>query len=198
MRLGVFGGSFNPPHIAHLIVAEFIRDRYDLERIIWIPASTPPHKQDEDMPAPHHRLAMVQAAVAGNPAFDVSDIELRRGGVSFTLDTLEDLRRGFGEISQLFLIIGSDSYEELGDWHRPESILKLADLLVYPRGASPILQQRRFPAKLVEAPLITVSGTNIRRRVREGRSIRYLVSESVGRYIEAHGLYRGEEDSESH
>ena len=150
------------------------------------------------MPAAHHRLAMVQAAVAGNPAFDVSDIELRRGGISFTLDTLEDIRSGFGKISQLFLIIGSDSYEELGDWHRPESILKLADLLVYPRGASPILQQKRFPATLVEAPLVTVSSTHIRRRVREGRSTRYLVSESVGRYIEAHGLYRGEEDSESH
>ncbi len=192
MRLGVFGGSFNPPHLAHLIVADFFREELKLDRVLWIPARNPPHKQSEQILSAEHRVEMTRLAVSGNSAFEVSDVELRRGGVSFTLETLLQLGRDLEKEDELFLLVGSDSYEDFETWHQPDAIVSLASLVVYPRGAREVEVHPRFPATVVDAPVVDISGTIIRERCRQGRSIRYLVSERVRDYIESHGLYAGE------
>lgn len=191
MRIGVFGGSFNPPHLGHLFMAEYIRDDQDLDRIVWIPAYRPPHKLDEAMLSSRHRLAMLRLAVAGNAAFEISDVELVRGGVSYTLHTLEQLRSD-DEDDELSLIIGSDTYADFHTWHRPEEVLKIADLLVYPRHGVPARTRQRFPANMLDAPEIPISSTEIRRRVRTGRTIRYFVTDSVREYIDENGIYLGD------
>ncbi len=193
MRIGVFGGSFNPPHLGHLLMAEFVMDDQNLDRVIWIPASRPPHKLEEDILAPGHRAAMVELALRGNPAFEMSDVELVRDGVSYTLHTLEALRVEHAN-DELFLLIGSDSYAELDSWYRPDSILDLAHIVVYPRKGAPIRVRTGLPATVVDAPEIPISSTEIRRRVQMGRSIRYFVSDAVREYIGMHDLYRGVAD----
>ena len=193
MQVGLFGGSFNPPHLGHLALAETVRDVCRFDRVLWIPARRPPHKPAEALAAVQHRLHMTRLAVADNPGFDVSEIELERAGPSYTVDTLallQDRRPDWA----LHLIIGADSLAGLHTWRRPDEILERARLVVFPRAdAAPaavdpvVLERVRF----VEAPLLTVSSTDIRARCRAGRSIRYLVPEAVRTYIAEHGLYKG-------
>ena len=197
MRIGVFGGSFNPPHLGHLLVAESIREDQNLDRVIWIPAATPPHKRREEMLSADHRLEMVRLAVHGNDAFEVSDIELRRGGVSYTLDTLDAFADGLTHEDELFLLVGSDSYRQLETWYRPDMVVERAHLIVYPREAGDLEVSKRFPATTVDAPVIPISATEIRLRIARGLSIRYFVSDAVRRYIQSRGLYTGDEPSEN-
>jgi nicotinate-nucleotide adenylyltransferase len=187
-RIGIFGGSFNPPHVGHLLIAEFIRDNQELDSVVWIPAYQPPHKLGRTILSSQHRTAMLERALDGNPLFEISELELSRGGVSYTLHTLEEFRSGLPH-ANIFLIMGSDSYADLESWHRPDEILELAELIVYPRRGTPSRPRGGFPATFVDAPIISISSTEIRRRVHQGRSIRYFVSDSVRDYIESHGLY---------
>ena len=193
MTLGVFGGSFNPPHLAHLIVAERVRDQMELDTVLWIPAHIPPHKQfDPELASPAHRLAMVRLATQGNPGFEVSDIELRRPGPSYTVHTLMQLHEAFPN-TRLFLILGGDSFEQLPSWYQPERILELASLVVYHRpGAdfSHVPEKFKKHAHFIRTPLLEISGTTIRKLIRTGHSCRYLVPEAVRLYIEEHNLYR--------
>ncbi len=193
MDIGLFGGSFNPPHIAHCIVAETVRDQFGFEEIWWVPSHHPPHKTDEELASAEHRLAMTQRAVADHPAFRVCDIEIRREGVSYTVDTLRTLQDEYPDVS-FWLIIGSDSLRSFGSWHRPDEIIERVPIVVYKRpGAISSVVDPRFANRVhfADAPLLEVAGTEIRARQRSGRSIRYLVPESVRAYIEEHGLYRG-------
>lgn len=190
-RIGLFGGSFNPPHLAHLAVAEAARDQLGLDRVVWIPAATPPHKQREDMPAAEHRLAMTRLAVAGNDAFTVSDIEVVRAGVSYTVDTIRALQEAYPETS-FHLLLGGDSLAQLQTWIQPEEIVRRVPLVVYPRpGAdlaavpSPVMARTTF----LDRPLLDPSSTAIRRLMRAGRSVRYLVPDAVLDYAAEHGLY---------
>jgi nicotinate-nucleotide adenylyltransferase len=198
MRIGIFGGSFNPPHVAHLIVAETVREQFALDRVLWIPNRQPPHKPEASLVAAAHRLAMVRLAVAGNPAFEVSEVELWRTGVSYTVDTVAALqaeRPG----DTFFLLIGGDSLRDFPSWYRPGEIVRRVPLLVYRRPDAAADVPADVPADVLaalagrvqfaEAPLLEVSGTEIRARRRAGRSIRYLVPEPVRAYIEANGLY---------
>lgn len=191
MRVGIFGGSFNPPHIAHLAVAEAARDQLGLDRIVWVPAATPPHKQGRPMTATAHRLAMTRLAVAGNPAFDVSAWEIEQGGVSYTVDTIRALQDLQPE-ADFHLVLGGDSLAQFGSWREPEEILRRAALVVYPRpGADladvdPAVMAR---ATVLDRPLLDPSSTAIRRLLRAGHSARYLVPDSVLAYIDEHGLY---------
>ncbi len=192
MRVGIFGGSFNPPHTAHLIVAELVREAGGLDRVLWIPAARPPHKPEADLADADHRLAMTRLAVAGNPAFDVSDLELRRTGPSYTVDTLRALQTAHPDVA-FTLILGGDSFRDFATWRDPDEIARRVTLLVYDRPGSTyeaVPERFRARARFVETPLLAISGTDIRRRVREGRTIRYLVPEPVRQYITAHGLYR--------
>jgi nicotinate-nucleotide adenylyltransferase len=179
--------------VAHLAVAEAAAEAAGLDRVVWMPAATPPHKQGTDSLAPaDHRLAMTRLAVQGNDRFAVSDLELRRGAVSYTVDTLRQLRAEHPG-TELLLLLGGDSLAGLPTWREPEAILSLARLLVYRRPGS---EEGAVPAEIlarttfVDAPSIELSGTAIRARLAAGKTVRYLVPDAVRAYIEAHGLYR--------
>jgi nicotinate-nucleotide adenylyltransferase len=192
MDVGLFGGSFNPPHVAHLIVAEFVRDQFGLDEVWWIPNATPPHKPDEELVAVEHRLAMTRQVVRSNADFRVCDLEVEREGVSYTVDTVRILQERHPE-TDFALIIGSDSLDHFGEWHCPDEIAERVPLIVYKRpGAIEAVAEPRFAnyVRYVAAPVMEVSGTEVRARRRAGRSIRYLVPDGVRTYIETHELYR--------
>jgi nicotinate-nucleotide adenylyltransferase len=192
MDIGLFGGSFNPPHVAHLVVAEVARDQFGFDEVWWIPNATPPHKSADGLAAVDHRLAMTRRAVAGNPAFRVCGIEVERAGVSYTVDTVEALQEQYPGMD-FHLIIGSDSLDHFAEWHRPEEIAERVPLVVYKRpGVIDAVPKPRFAnhVRFVAAPVMEVSGTEIRSRCRAGRSIRYLVPDPVRTYIEDNGLYQ--------
>ncbi len=196
--VGVFGGTFDPIHMAHLAVAESARDAFDLERVVFIPAAVPPHKAEVKVTPPEQRLAMVEAAIADNPAFEASRIEIERGGRSFTLDTLVGLRALWPGV-ELALILSAESFVQLPTWHEPARVLDLADLIVAPRDgyddADPGFLDRHFPdaigrARFLDGPRMRLSASDIRRRAAAGRSVRYLVPDAVAAYIGDHGLYQ--------
>ncbi len=195
MDIGLFGGSFNPPHVAHLIVAEVVRDQFDLEEMWWIPNVTPPHKPGDELVGVEHRLAMTRRVVEPNPHFRVCDLEVQREGVSYTVETLRVLQNQHPD-TDFALLIGSDSLDHFSEWHRPDEIAERVPLIVYKRpGTIEAVAEPRFAnhVRYVAAPVMEVSGTEIRARRQAGRSIRYLVPDAVRTYIETHDLYRDDE-----
>lgn len=194
-KLALFGGSFNPVHLAHLIIAERAADALAVDRLLFMPCSVPALKSDDQMVAGEHRLAMVRLATAGNPRFRASDLELRRGGRSYTVETLTELKQKHGlDRTGLFLVIGGDNLADLLSWREPEEINRLCRIVVADRPG--VSYSGRIPAYVddiivVDTPLMNLSSTDIRRRLREGKSIRYLVPPAVERYIVRHQLYLG-------
>lgn len=195
MEVGLFGGSFNPPHLAHLIVAETVREQFGLDEVWWIPAHTPPHKSDGSVAPARHRLAMTRRATRSNPDFRVHSEEVERGGPSYTVETLRVLQEQHPETA-FSLLLGSDSLAGFASWHRPGEIAERARLLAYrrPGDEAPDLAPRfANRVRFAEAPLLDISGTDLRARRRGGQSLRYLVPDSVRAYIEEHHLYRAPE-----
>ena len=196
MRIGVFGGTFDPIHMGHLVVAEDARASLELDKVLFIPAGQPWFKSYRRITESHHRLAMVRLAVESNPHFDVSDIEIRRNGPSYTVDTLAELRERYGG-AEFIVILGVDALREIDRWHQPRQIFEMASVAGMARpGASldPSVLNAAIPGasnrmQLVDSTLIDISGTEIRQRVAAGRSIRYRVSAAVERYICENGLY---------
>lgn len=200
--LGVFGGTFDPIHVAHLAVAEAARDAVGLERVLFVPAGEPPHKAGRPISLADHRLAMVAAAIAGNEGFELSRMELDRDGPSYTVDTLLDLRAariGAGAAPTLALVLSAEAFVELPTWHQPERVLELAALVVAPRDgypeAAPDFLERHFPgvearAVFLDGPRLRLSASDLRARAAAGRSIRYLVPDAVAAYIGDHALYQ--------
>ena len=191
MDIGLFGGSFNPPHVAHLVVAEVARDQFGLDEVWWIPNATPPHKSQDELASVDHRVEMTRRAVADNPAFRLCNIEVERAGTSYTIETVRALQDKHPD-TDFGLLIGSDSLDHFGEWHRPEEIAERIPLVVYKRpGVIEVVPEPRFAnhVRFVAAPVMEVSGTEIRSRRRAGRSIRYLVPEAVRTYIDKRGLY---------
>lgn len=184
MRLGLFGGTFDPPHIGHLIVAQDALAALAVERIVFIPAALPPHKRDREVTPAALRLAMLRAATAGNPHFEVDPLELEREGPSYTVDTLRAWARRQPD-ARLVLIMGADQYAELDGWKEPEAVRRLAEIAVLARGD----ETAAGPATVVGVRRIDVSSTEIRARVGEGRSIRYLVPPAVEALIREQALY---------
>lgn len=204
-RLGLFGGTFDPIHLGHLLLAERARETLALDQVLFMPARIPPHKLHQAITPGPVRLEMIRLAIAENPAFAVSGLELARQGPSYTVDTLRSLRAQ-GPDDQLYLLVGSDTLRELPTWHAPESIARLARIAVARRPGEPIVELPPVPAgdklvpwtmaeHVIEMPLIELSGRELRERVRSGRSIRYAVASSVEAYILANGLYRMERDA---
>lgn len=186
MRLGIFGGTFDPPHIGHLVVAQEVHFRLGLDRVLWVPAAFPPHKRDLDITPGALRLAMVRAAVGDDERFEASDIELRRDGPSYTVDTLRELRERHPD-EELFLIVGADQLAELGTWKEPEEIRRLATVVGLARaGERP---PAREDVSIVEVPRIDVSSTEIRRRVAVGDPVSYLIIRGAEDIIRREGLY---------
>ena len=190
-RIGLFGGTFDPPHAGHLAIAEWAREQLRLDRVLFVPAGTPPHKRGRRMSSAATRIAMTRLAVRGNPAFRASTLEARRAGPSFTADTLRSLRRSFPD-ARLFLIMGEDSLDDFGTWHEPGAIAALATLAVA-RRPGPRGPKRRAPRGVVWLgnPGLDLSSSAIRARARAGRSLRYLVPDAVAAYIARRRLYRG-------
>ncbi|KXK53367.1 MAG: nicotinate (nicotinamide) nucleotide adenylyltransferase [Chlorobi bacterium] len=190
--VGVFGGTFDPVHTGHLLLAERACDELGLQGVLFVPAKKPPHKQQGVMISPpQDRLAMLQLAVADNPRFFVSDLELQREGVSFTVTTLQQLRQVLPGTA-LTLLIGGDNARDFASWWKPETIAQLADVAVWlrPGFQHPPELLPGVPYRTVPAPLMEISGTEIRGRVRHGHSVRYMTTDTVIHYINTHGLYR--------
>jgi nicotinate-nucleotide adenylyltransferase len=223
-RVGVFGGSFNPIHFGHLLVADEICEALDLDRLLFVPAAEPPHKPASDLAPAQHRFRMTALAVREHPRFEVSDLELRRSGPSYTVDTLAALR----ERGALYLLIGSETFLDLLNWREPLQVARLARLVVVPRNstgfepqapaAQKVLKELGLPgflevgggctereaggpppgAEVNAAPLLVraaslpISGSDLRRRAREGRSLAYRMPEAVAAYIRDHRLYRAD------
>jgi nicotinate-nucleotide adenylyltransferase len=191
-RIGLFGGTFDPPHMGHLIVAAHVREDLRLDKIIFMPAMTPPHKQDRIVTSGSERLFMVQRAITGDPFFEASDIEVRRGGVSYTIDTVRELLRE-SPGAELTVLIGMDNLADFGTWRDPAGILELATMAVMTRpGYVPGETGAAFlpHMSLCEVPHIGIAARDIRQRVASGKSIRYLVPDEVASFIHERGLYR--------
>ena len=188
-RLGILGGTFDPVHCGHLLLARYVLEALDLDRVLFVPAAEPPHKSEIPTP-PEHRWRMVRAAVEGHDRLEASDLELRRPGVSYTVDTLRRLRDE-GPDDERFLIIGADNVPELESWHDPEGILALATVIAGSRVEAEALPDGAFSDRVerVDTPVFDISSTEIRRRVRAGLPVRCLVPDAVDRYIADHGLY---------
>lgn len=191
MNVGLFGGTFNPIHYGHLLMAEAARERFKLDRVIFIPAGHPPHKADPNVSAAH-RLRMVRDALRGNPRFSVSDWEVRQKRVVYTYETLAYFRKSRPR-DRFYFILGSDSVRELPRWRESASMRKQCVFLAIERpgqtsGALPAALRR--VVKKVPSYAIPFSSREIRAQVRTGKSIRYQVPESVRRYIESRGLYQ--------
>jgi nicotinate-nucleotide adenylyltransferase len=194
MKTGLFGGTFDPIHVGHLIVAETVRCDLSLDRILFVVAAVPYHKVRENLSPAFLRLEMVELALEGYPLFTVSDVEVQRGGVSYTVETVRWFQDSeeWGK-DELYLLIGSDCLLELGMWKDPEEILNNIPTLVVERPGFDIKKaEQRFGKRVtgVQAPLIDISSTDIRRRVRAGKSIKFWVPEKVEEYIMRKGLYR--------
>jgi nicotinate-nucleotide adenylyltransferase len=194
--LGLLGGTFDPVHHGHLAIAEEAREVLGLQRVLFIPAANPPHKRDRAITPGEQRLAMLELAVADNPAFGVSRIELDRGDVSYTVDTLEALRES--GVSDPWFILSSEALEGFPEWRRPDRILELCRLLVVPRAGHAGDKRHRVIERFrgredrfafLPGPLLPISGSVVRRRVAAGRSVRYLVPDPVIRYLNDHRLY---------
>lgn len=191
-RLGIFGGTFNPPHMGHLIVAEHVREFLKLDKVFFVPSYISPHKKAGEELLSAHRFNMVRLAVRNHEAFEASDVEINIRDTSYTFKTIETFRRSFPE-SRLFLMIGADNLAEFHTWAHPEKILKLATLVVMTRPSYPRAVKRKrigSGVRYVTVPEIGIASSEIRERIRRGRSVRYLVPGSVQKYILQHRLYR--------
>ena len=199
LKIGILGGTFDPVHLGHLIIAEETLHSLGLDRVIFIPAGDPWMKAGTPVSPGINRLAMVHAAVTGNPAFHVSPVELDRSGPSYTVETLEELQADYEPQAEYFFIMGSDALKGFAQWRNPERVLELCTLAVVGRPSQETLDLSLLETTLpgirkrvvdVDGVAITVSATDIRGRVAEGRSIRYMVPAMVERYIHEHGLYK--------
>jgi len=189
-RIGIFGGTFDPPHVGHLIIAEQAREQLSLDKVLFVPAHVPPHKKGSATASPHERLTMTKRALVGIPAFQASSIEIGRKGVSYTVDTLRQLTIQYRK-AKLFLIVGGDNFTQFGSWKSSDEILRLATPAVYSReGSLPARwSHHRYHVVRLRGALLNISSTLIRQRLKNGESIRFLVPPSVERYIKLHKLY---------
>ncbi len=201
MRIGIFGGTFDPIHLGHLVLAEQCWEQCRLDEVWFVPAALPPHKLDATISSAKARSEMIEFAIAGNPAFKLSSIELNRSGPSYTVTTLEELTAS-DPSRELFLLIGADSVRDLPTWREPRRILELATVVAVNRGRAAVAQAETVQilteqlgidasgrVQFVEMPGIDTSATDIRNRVADGLSVRYLVPRAVEMYLRENGLY---------
>lgn len=218
MRIGIFGGTFNPIHLGHLRAAEEVRERFDLERVIFIAAAVPPHKEVEGGIRGEHRMEMVRVAISGNPYFSPSDIELKRPGKSYSIGTIKFFGERYGSDLEMFFILGMDAFLEIGTWKSFQELFSLchfivmtrpgfdkpssatilppeiADAFVYDEGGGRFIHRNGYSIYLQGVTFLDISSTKIRERVSKGRSVRYLLPREVERYIKRHHFYRTKGD----
>jgi nicotinate-nucleotide adenylyltransferase len=198
-RIGIFGGTFDPPHIGHLWLAALAAETVRLDRVLFMPASQPPHKRRRGMTGAADRLLMTRLAIEGDPLFELTAIEMERAGPSYTVDSIAELERLYGEGDRLFLIMAADSLAQIDTWRDPDLLLESTEWIVGPRPGTDLpaagaLEDRFGPAAsrihLLDGPALDLSSSDLRRRVAAGNTIRYLVPRRVEELITARGLYR--------
>ena len=198
MKIGIMGGTFDPIHLGHLATAEAVREKFSLDEILFIPAARPPHKLGKNITDERHRLAMTILATSSNKFFRVSDMELKRTGLSYTLDTMNELHKNFGASTELFFIIGADSLADLKKWHAAQELVEKCHFIATTRPGVDVdffAVEKFFGTAArehihrVATPRLEISSTDIREKVRLGRSIKYLVPEVVEEYILREKLY---------
>jgi len=203
--IALFGGTFNPIHCGHLTIAEEVRTRFKLDKVIFVPTFIPPHKNDTDLIDAHLRTIMVYLATVSNPSFEVSTFEVEKGGTSFTIDTVKYFRQNLGEQAKIYFILGADMLMEIASWKNIRELLSLCHFIAVPRpgfDVQKILKQYFLTAKdcefssellekvsVEELPMFDISSSDIRRRVREWKSIKYLVPETVEDFIHNQKIY---------
>jgi nicotinate-nucleotide adenylyltransferase len=189
LRIGILGGTFDPPHLGHLVMASDACEALGLERVLWIPSAEHPFKRGQVRTPAETRLAMVRAAVRDDPRFEACDLELRRSGPSYTVDTLRELTARHPG-AELYLLVGADVVREMPEWREPHEVVRLARVAAVTRAGEGVPEGLPIPALPVAVTRIDVSATEIRRRVAAGQTIRYLVPEAVRALVEGEGLYR--------
>jgi nicotinate-nucleotide adenylyltransferase len=193
MRIGIFGGTFDPPHVGHLLAASDAFEQLSLDRLLFVPAGAQPFKVGDVQAGGAARLEMLRLMIGDDDRFRVEAAEIERGGLSFTVDTVTELAQRHAG-ARLFLLLGEDNVTQFASWREPERIASLATIAVLARGGAPVLTaaaaNEAYPMMHLETRRVDVSSTEIRARVREGRSIRGFVSDAVAEYIRAAGLYR--------
>ena len=197
MRIGVLGGTFDPPHLGHLILAQEALDQCHLERVLWLPAADPPHKRGKVFSPIEVRIELVSLSIAGNEQFELSRVDVDRPGPHYTVDTLDLLASHYPNV-EWFLLIGGDSLTDIPTWHAPKELMKQANLVVMARPGftqNMASLEESLPGitpqtRVLDSPLIDISSSDIRFRTGGNRSIRYLVTESVHRYIIDNKLYQ--------
>lgn len=196
-RIGIYGGTFNPIHFGHLITAEAVREEFHLHKIIFVPTANPPHKTSDVLDA-HHRYAMTALAILNNPYFIISDVELKREGYSYTIDTIRHFKEEYGEDTNFFFIAGTDTIHELPTWKYIHELLKLCHFVgaTRPDGSETIDNIIDYFGRLgtekihrLDTPELEISSTDLRARLRSGRSVRYMIPSAVIEYIKDNEIY---------
>jgi nicotinate-nucleotide adenylyltransferase len=188
MRIGILGGTFNPIHIGHLILAEEAIWKLNLDKVIFVPAYLPPHKDEEKILDAGHRFNMASLAIEGNPKFEISKIEIDAKQKSYSIDTIKSFREKFDQGSEIFFITGSDSLKELFSWKKVDEIFSLSKFVIAKRPGFPITEVPK-DVQVVVITEVEVSSSEIRNRIREGKPIRYLLPDKVREYIAKNRLY---------
>lgn len=189
MRIGILGGTFNPIHLGHLVLAEEAKEKLGLDKVIFVPAYIPPHKKDEEIAQAADRSKMVKLATEDNPSFEVSPFEIDAKTTSYSVETLREFKRIYGEDTKLFFITGADSLGELFSWKELDEIFKLSQFIVANRPGYNVANVPKEIEVVTITPL-EISSSQIRRKIKENKSIRYLVPERVREYVVAKGLYK--------
>ena len=189
MKIGILGGTFNPIHNGHLILADEVRQKLKLDKIFFIPVNIPAHKEEKDLLPANERLKMVRLALKNNPYFEALDIEIRREGRSYTIDTLRQLHKEYPQADKFVFIVGSDSLNYLNNWKDIAEVMKLAKFVAAARPGYPL---KNIPKNILPLAIesIDVSGFRLRQRLKAGESVRYYLPEGVRKYIEKKGLYK--------
>ncbi|MGI6106258.1 MAG: nicotinate-nucleotide adenylyltransferase [Raoultibacter sp.] len=201
-RLGIMGGTFDPIHIGHLACAEQVRDKLNLDAVLFVVAGNPVYKKGQHVTSARHRIAMCKQAIANNDAFDVSSIEVDREGDTFTVDTLRQMRMHYPDNVEFYFITGADAASHVADWKESAEVLKLAQVIAVTRPDCDVSEQAlvrmesfdTLPFQYQEVTALAISSSDIRERIRKGYSVRYLTPQSVLDFIEEHGLYRASYD----
>jgi len=198
-RTGILGGTFDPIHIAHLAIAEDCWDQLDLDVVLFVPAGDPPHKRHRAVSSTADRVAMVERAIAGNPHFRLSRVDVDRPGLSYTVDTIQNLRSELGPQAELFFIVGNDSLADLPNWRDPDRLIEMCTIVAVNRPGYPRFDPTRLDSKIrgasgrirfVQVPDLNITSSDIRQRIARGRTITYLVPDAVRTYIVEKGLFQ--------